>query len=154
MCRTKKKIKITADQPATEPTEALSLSPDSQPGIVGTELSDGTQNPAKNTIIMKNSLGEDIEMSLDFGPMRKGPPETDDEDSEEEKEAEAAVSKKDYFRARYSKMKSSNFLSKGGNDPKEEELNPRPKVAVTREKEVAIPKGLVCRERVNTWKRT
>ncbi|TGO16110.1 hypothetical protein BTUL_0032g00730 [Botrytis tulipae] len=45
------------------------------------------QNPTKNDITMKNNLGEEMKMNLDFGLMRSGPPSWDG-NSEEDKKSE------------------------------------------------------------------
>ncbi|ESZ90316.1 hypothetical protein SBOR_9296 [Sclerotinia borealis F-4128] len=137
-------------QPSTRPTKQLLPASILQPGDNGPTIGNASQESGRNVIIMKNNLGENMEMSLDFGPMRKGPPSTDDEESEEESEEnsekkpedvsqkDATITKKAVKRIRYSQMKGSDFLSKGVIHPKEEEV--KPKFTATQTKETATPK--------------
>ncbi|TGO59743.1 hypothetical protein BCON_0041g00070 [Botryotinia convoluta] len=52
-----------------------------------TTIVDTVQNSTRNDITMKNDLGEEMKMNLDFGSMRSGPPSSGG-DSEEENESE------------------------------------------------------------------
>lgn len=48
-----------------------------------TTIVDTVQNSTRNDITMKNNLGEEMKMDLDFGSMRSGPPSSDEESEEE-----------------------------------------------------------------------
>ncbi|TGO69932.1 hypothetical protein BOTNAR_0005g00140 [Botryotinia narcissicola] len=49
-----------------------------------TTIVDAVQNSTRNDITMKNNLGEEVKMNLDFGLMRSGQPSLDG-DSEDKK---------------------------------------------------------------------
>ncbi|KAJ8070883.1 hypothetical protein OCU04_001242 [Sclerotinia nivalis] len=68
------RCKKTTSQAIAEPTEAILLSTTPQ-----RETADRLSKLGSNVIIVKNHLGEDMKMNLDFGLMRRGPPSADDE---------------------------------------------------------------------------